>query len=140
MLTVCYINRQPGRWYHYSDTNACGESAASKNMSGDSCIMELFSFCKGGYFNIHIWAWFGYFICSKRGISFYILSCFSNANKRAFHENPDHIYTELTFTFKAYITKYRMPLSSAEIFEDPVDPDQTASILLGPYCMLLYLC
>ena len=29
MLTVCYINRQPGRWYHYSETNACGESAAS---------------------------------------------------------------------------------------------------------------
>ena len=30
MLTVCYINRQPGKGYHYSDTNACGESAASK--------------------------------------------------------------------------------------------------------------
>ena len=31
MLTVCYINRQPGREYHYSDTKGCGESAASKN-------------------------------------------------------------------------------------------------------------
>ena len=31
MLTVCYINRQPGRGYHFSETNACGESAASKN-------------------------------------------------------------------------------------------------------------
>ena len=31
MLTECYINRQPGRGYHYSVTNACGESAASKN-------------------------------------------------------------------------------------------------------------
>ena len=30
MLTACYINRQPGRGYHYSETNACGESAASK--------------------------------------------------------------------------------------------------------------
>ena len=30
MLKVSYINRQPGRGYHYSDTNACGESAASK--------------------------------------------------------------------------------------------------------------
>ena len=30
MLTVCYINRQPGRGYHYSKTNACGDSAASK--------------------------------------------------------------------------------------------------------------
>ena len=27
MLIVCYINRQPGRGYHYSETNACGESA-----------------------------------------------------------------------------------------------------------------
>ena len=33
MLTVCYINRQPGRGHHYSDTNAVGESAASKNMA-----------------------------------------------------------------------------------------------------------
>ena len=24
MLTVSYINRQPGKGYHYSDTNACG--------------------------------------------------------------------------------------------------------------------
>ena len=30
MLTVCYINRQPGRGYHYSETSARGESAASK--------------------------------------------------------------------------------------------------------------
>ena len=33
MLTVCYINRQPGRGYHYSETNACGESAASNNIT-----------------------------------------------------------------------------------------------------------
>ena len=26
-------------------------------------IIELFAFCKGGNFQIHIWAWFGYFIC-----------------------------------------------------------------------------
>ena len=31
MLTVCYIDRQPGRGYHFSKTNACGNSAASKN-------------------------------------------------------------------------------------------------------------
>ena len=30
MLTVCYINRLSGRGYHYSETNAWGESAASK--------------------------------------------------------------------------------------------------------------
>ena len=27
------------------------------------CINILFAYCKGGNFNIHIWAWFGYFIC-----------------------------------------------------------------------------
>ena len=27
-----------------------------------SCINRLFAYCKGGNFNIHIWAWFGYFI------------------------------------------------------------------------------
>ena len=26
-------------------------------------IIELFAHCKGGNFNIHIWLWFGYFIC-----------------------------------------------------------------------------
>ena len=26
-----------------------------------------------------------------------LLNCFSHAKKRDFHENPDHIYTELTF-------------------------------------------
>ena len=28
-----------------------------------SCITWLFAYCKGGNFNIHIWAWFSYFIC-----------------------------------------------------------------------------
>ena len=26
-------------------------------------INILFAYCKGGNFNTHIWAWFGYFIC-----------------------------------------------------------------------------
>ena len=26
-------------------------------------ITWLFPYCKGGNFNIHIWVWFGYFIC-----------------------------------------------------------------------------
>ena len=26
-------------------------------------ITWLFALCKGGNFNIHIWVWFGYFIC-----------------------------------------------------------------------------
>ena len=68
------------------------------------------------------------FICKE------LLSCFSHANKRDFHENPDHIYTELTFInpLSVYYKKNRMPLSSAEIFEDPsifsVDTDRTASV------------
>ena len=36
-----------------------------------SLINKLFAFCKGGNFNIHIWAWFGYFICLGREIRFY---------------------------------------------------------------------
>ena len=40
VLTVCYINRQRGRGYHYSDTNACGESAASKNFKGIFCMLS----------------------------------------------------------------------------------------------------
>ena len=40
MLTVCYINRQPGRGHHYSKTNACGESAASKNsLIREGCLI-----------------------------------------------------------------------------------------------------
>ena len=31
-------------------------------------IIELFALCKGGNFNIHIWVWFGYFICLTREI------------------------------------------------------------------------
>ena len=35
-----------------------------------------------------------------------LLSCFSHAKKRDFHENPDHIYTELTFKlFKRLLQK-----------------------------------
>ena len=33
----------------------------------------LFGYCKGGIFNIHIWAWFGYFNCSRMEIRFYLL-------------------------------------------------------------------
>ena len=33
MPLVFYINRQPGRGYHYSETNAWGKSAASKKKS-----------------------------------------------------------------------------------------------------------
>ena len=68
MLTVCYINRQLGRGYHYSDTNACGESAASKKsiergsarknylkiLSTDifSCLFFAFLNCK-----YTVWPW-----------------------------------------------------------------------------------
>ena len=37
------------------------------------CIIGLFGYCKGGNFNIHIWAWFGYFNCSRMEIRFYLL-------------------------------------------------------------------
>ena len=51
-------------------------------------IIELLVLCKGGNFNIHIWA--GLAISSaKQGKSGYIYN--------SFHENPNHIHTELTF-------------------------------------------
>ena len=36
-------------------------------------IIGLLGYCKGGNFNIHIWAWFGYFNCSRMEIRFYLL-------------------------------------------------------------------
>ena len=63
------------------------------------------------------WAWFGYFICSRREIRFYLfckglISCLSGANVHAFHENCDRIYIELTFiNLKAHITKSCMLFS-----------------------------
>ena len=36
-------------------------------------INRLFAYCKGGNFNIHIWALFGYFICYTREIRLYLL-------------------------------------------------------------------
>ena len=36
-------------------------------------IIGLFGYCKGGNFNFHIWAWFGYFNCSRMEIRFYQL-------------------------------------------------------------------
>ena len=33
----------------------------------ESGINRLFAYCKGGSFNIHIWAWFGYFILLRKG-------------------------------------------------------------------------
>ena len=60
------------------------------------CINRLFPFCKVGKFNIHIWAWFSYFICylyfGKELISF-----LGSAKMCAYYENPNRIHTELTF-------------------------------------------
>ena len=66
---------------------------------GQGSIIELFGHCKGDNFNIHIWAWFGYFICSRRDIRFYLfvkelISCLSCANLRAFNENPDRYISQ----------------------------------------------
>ena len=38
-----------------------------------SYIIGLFGCCKGVSFNFHIWAWFGYFNCSRMEIRFYPL-------------------------------------------------------------------
>ena len=36
-------------------------------------LYDFFGYCKGGNFNFHIWAWFGYFNCSRMEIRFYPL-------------------------------------------------------------------
>ena len=35
-------------------------------------IIELSALCRGGNFNIHIWAWFGCFVCWAGGNGFYL--------------------------------------------------------------------
>ena len=65
-------------------------------------IIEILGHCQGSNFNIQSWARFGYFICSRSENRFYLfgkelISGLSRANVRAFHENPDRIYTGLTF-------------------------------------------
>ena len=76
----------------------------------------------------------------KRENRFYLfgnelISCLSRANKCAFHENPKRIFYTLNshlLTLKAHITKSRMFLLTAEIFDASktkrVGPDQTAPI------------
>ena len=54
-------------------------------------IIERMGHCKGGNFNIHIWAWIGYFICTRREIRLYLfgkelISCLSRAYVRAFRD------------------------------------------------------
>ena len=44
--------------------NADAVSMAIQAQTGDNTgNNRLFAYYKGGNFNIHIWAWFGYFIC-----------------------------------------------------------------------------
>ena len=45
--TKLYINQDLATLYRDTDTD----------------INRLFAYCKGDNFKIHIWAWFGYFIC-----------------------------------------------------------------------------
>ena len=68
-----------------------------------TCYMiRLFAYCKDRIFDIHIWAWFGYFICWVKEIRFYLyfgevfISFFGRVNVRPFHEKPNCIHTELT--------------------------------------------
>ena len=44
--------------YHYKHTHS-----GTLSLHLVIFIIELFALCKGGNLNIHIWAWFGYFIC-----------------------------------------------------------------------------
>ena len=56
-----------------------------KNLNND--IKERFGYCKGGYFNIHIWAWFAAFTAQKgKSGSIYLVKNVRNAVKAA-HTN-----------------------------------------------------
>ena len=104
--------------------------------------IELLGHCKGGNFNIQIWVWFGYFICSRREIRFYLIgkvlkSCLSRTNVRAFHENPDRMFTldSHLLTLKAHIRKSRMFFLSAEIFE----ASSSNSLIWHTACLYTYV-
>ena len=81
----------------------------------------LFGYCKGGIFNIHIWAWFGYFNCSRMEIRFYLLvkclkiawaaqACVHFMKALSVNALNPHL-----LTLKAYITTPSYVLSSIEI-------------------------
>ena len=44
-------------------TSTSSTASVAKRSILASLINRLFAYCKGGNFNIHIWAWLGYFIC-----------------------------------------------------------------------------
>ena len=78
-------------------------------------IIELFVLCKGGNFNIHIWAWF----YLKFGED--LISCLGREDVHAFHESPNRIHTERVLnshllTLKAHNHKMNV-LSSNEILK-----------------------
>ena len=49
--------------YTSAGTFPTSVSASSPEIYGYDSINRLFAYCKGGNFNVHIWAWFGYSIC-----------------------------------------------------------------------------
>ena len=99
-------------------------------------IIELFSHCKCGNNNICIWAWFGYFICSRREIRFYLfgkdlVSCLSCVNVRAFQQNPDrYIYEPLERQYNECRLLFVVGSNSTNSAWEPSD--------LGPQCLPLY--
>ena len=56
----------------HQDMNIKVAAFTVSEKSSNTSIIELFALCKGGNFNIHIWAWFGNFICGTREIRFYL--------------------------------------------------------------------
>ena len=70
-----YILKRAVWEHHYIEE--CNEeihlgNCVRKMLSLVVSITRLFAYCKGGNFNIHIWALFGYFISSGREIRFYL--------------------------------------------------------------------
>ena len=61
--------------YRRSDPQQAGTNHVAlchENTQINLGIIKQLGHCKCGNFTIHIWAWFGYFICPRREIRFYL--------------------------------------------------------------------
>ena len=53
----------PGPSTSAGSGGAIAKRSPTSTPTGSKGINRLFAYCKGGNFNIHIWAWFGFLIC-----------------------------------------------------------------------------
>ena len=54
----------------YSDVQL--DKRVAMDLEGNNTYNKALCHCNGGYFNIHIWAWFGYLFYSRKEIRLFI--------------------------------------------------------------------